>query len=305
MAVLLLRYPTLLTACFFLLSSLIGLVAFDQHTATTTDDYWSSPTNHGRCEETRGNEHRFLRERANALSNLVFMGVGLYCCGAATYDFRLFRLMTSLSCPSPVPPSPSTSTPSTPQPHSYRAIRGGLALQPLLSFAYGVSVFLGGYGSFLYHASAGSPLGGQMDIWSIFVMCNAVATLIFYTMATSITSAILPKSRFPPKLCNTILAFACIAFLVWLDNFSWNWHEHFWLGSWDAMYVRAKRSLSGPQSTLTSLCSLPRRYTLLIQFVGSITASAAFLVVCLYALNNKHRAVPFFPLGLVYAQPEP
>ncbi|GMI40405.1 hypothetical protein TeGR_g13540 [Tetraparma gracilis] len=203
------------------------------------------------------------------------MGVGLYCCGAAIYDFRLFRLMTSLSCPSPVPPSPSTSTPSTPQPHSYRAIRGGLALQPLLSFAYGVSVFLGGYGSFLYHASAGSPLGGQMDIWSIFVMCNAVATLIFYTMATSITSAILPKSRFPPKLCNTILAFACIAFLVWLDNFSWNWHEHFWLGSWDAMY------------------------TLLIQFVGSITASAAFLVVCLYALNNKHRAVPFFPLGLV------
>jgi hypothetical protein len=251
------------------LLSLAGLVIYDQATAGG-EPYWNTRTSHSRCEETRGNENNFLRERANALSNLVFMNVGVYCIACATYDARHIwlrrappRAITSAIASGDVAAEAPASHPGS--------IAGGIAQQPLLSVAYGVSIFLGGYGSFVYHASAGSPFGGQLDIWSIFVMCNAVVFLMVGFTFISLAARSLPNGA-GPKV-NTVASLLLVSFTVFADDYCWEWYEHFWQGSWDAMYA------------------------LLMKFLGGMVVIYLLLIFTLCVLKIKHRIWPFVVLS--------
>jgi hypothetical protein len=131
-------HPTVTFVIASTVLAVVGLCTFDQ--ATSNEPYWDNATSHARCEETRGKENHFLREPSNALSNLVFMCVGLYCAGCGFYDFRHFRKFTTMQAEGV---------------NDYTPVNGGIAMQPLLSFAFGCSVFLGGVGSFYYHVSFG------------------------------------------------------------------------------------------------------------------------------------------------------
>ena len=244
---LLTSYPLVLANLAITLTTLLGFVIFDRTCYSNTTDYWPNPSGFGRCEDTLGHDHHFLREKCNALSSLVFGHVGVYCILAGLYDFRRFRTRGSL--------------------HSGAA--GGLAVRPLLSLSYGVGVCLAGYGAFLYHASAGSPLGEHEDIWSIFVICNGVVMVIFYTFAS------LAMRRLGTNT-NQALAAACVAGCAYANYYCYDWYDHFWLvvGSWDEMY------------------------SLFMMFMGGVTGSFLLLIPTLYALGAKHRVLPFVPLAV-------
>ena len=102
---------------------------------------------------------------------------------------------------------------------------GGLVLHPVLSVAYGLSLHFVGGGSFVYHASAGLALGGQMDMYGIYVLSYAVLVLLtYYSLA-----ALAVKTDGQDKLAAAAScgAWICICVVSW-----YGWDTFMWPGSW-------------------------------------------------------------------------
>jgi len=114
-------YPTFIGSLVIILATLVGIISFNHITVNRDYPYWDNETSYGRCEQTLGNENNFLREPANALSNLVFMWVGVYAILTGLYDFRHFRNLETLESGG----------------NNKTKLNGGFGLTPLLSVAYG------------------------------------------------------------------------------------------------------------------------------------------------------------------------
>ncbi|GMH93446.1 hypothetical protein TrVE_jg488 [Triparma verrucosa] len=245
---LLLAYPSLSFVLFCAVAIVGGAFIVDEVSKQSDDWYWDNDPNEGRCEETEGNEANFLREPANAVSNTVFITVGIYAFMASIYDLRHFR---------------KRSMPLLPKSEDEN---GGMVHHPLVSLAFGVSLFFGGYGSFYYHACSGCSEGGQLDIWSIFVMCIAVAfLLVIWSYGQLVLSG---RPSWGKNLWSVVIV-ATWGGLCWYCK---DWRDPpLWQGSWEAMY-RA-----------------------MLIFLGGTAAAAFILLFILIVLGVKTQALVFVP----------
>lgn len=247
------KYTTLIIVTCFSFFSIISIYIFNIY---FTSNIWYNETSYNRCEPSLGNEDNLLREPINSLSSLSFAFIGIYIIGCAIYDYRYFAEIKSMG-----------------RPNSLR-LNGGICLQPILSFTFGISLIIGAMGSFWYHASAGSPLGGHFDIWAIFVMCNAIIFLIILYLYLTILF-----NKYPKKI-NNYISIGCTFLCTCSNIICWEWHKHFWLGSWDKMYV------------------------MLIHFISIVLFMFLSLVCIIYYLKIKQRIYPFIwtaVISLIFA----
>ena len=213
-------YPSLSFLALSTVVILSTIFIIDEVSKTSSEWYWDNNPNEGRCEETDGNEANFLREPANAVSNVVFMLVGLYAFLCSIYDFRHFRSRSF-----PLVPPGIEGAESEP--------KGGISDSPILSIAFAFSMVFGGYGSFYYHACSGCSRGGQLDIWSVFVLCNAVAFLLI--VFTYLGLAVrLAGGGVTGRLACKIFCLVAWAWTSWITQY---WRDPpIWQGSWQKMY---------------------------------------------------------------------
>jgi len=200
------RYPSLLVLAIVALMTTVALIVADY---VTRDTVWSSITNHVRCEETVGREHRLLREPANAMSNIVDAVVSMYILLCALYDWRWVRSVSA---------------------------QFGLSFNPMLSVVYSVAVFFLSFGSFWYHACAGCSLGGYLDILSVFIMPWTIVCLAAYILASILFHRV-------PELQDPSWRDRCypwITIVIWAAGSCGctQWGEMFDLlgSSWQTMY---------------------------------------------------------------------
>jgi hypothetical protein len=221
-------YPSLIFVALCAVTIVGGAFIIDEISKSTREWYWPNDPNSSRCEETDGNEANFLREPANAVSNAVFMLVGIYAFLCGIYDFRHFRGKPTFPL---VPLRERQVNPSN--------AKGGLVNYPLVSVAFGVSMFFGGYGSFYYHACSGCAKGGQLDIWSIFVMVAAVAVLLnVFSIGNFLSGVLCSNSAFSGRNLGGKL-WTVLCFCSWgaICLYCENWREPpIWQGSWEKMY---------------------------------------------------------------------
>ena len=107
-------------------------------------------------------------------------------------------------------------------------------------------------------------------------MCNAlVVLLLVYTFTTVLTNKLLRniEGRWPNQLFSVVL----VGFLIYIDLYCWDWHEHFWLGSWDEMY------------------------SLLLKFIGGVIIMFLVMIAFLCAVRVRHgwKVIPFAVISLV------
>ncbi|GMH66351.1 hypothetical protein TL16_g04410 [Triparma laevis f. inornata] len=249
----LLAYPSLTFVIACGVAIVGGAFIVDEISKQTEEWYWSNNPNAGRCEETSGNEANFLREPANAVSNTVFILVGIYAFVACIYDLRHFR---KSGCSFPLLPKSDTEM-------------GGMVHSPLLSLAYAFSMSFGGYGSFYYHACSGCPSGGTLDIWSIFVMCIAVAVLlVIWTYGCLVLSG-------RKQVFKEIWSLTCVITWASLCWYCKDWQEPpIWQGTWEEMY------------------------RLLLIFLGGTAAMAFLLLALLIFLKVKTQWIVFVPASI-------
>ena len=190
------------------------------------------------AEETREQQANFLQEPANAVSNVVFMLVGVYAFLCAVYDFRHFRRR------------------SFPVLKAGGRQQGGLADSPVLSLAYAFSMAFGGYGSFIYHACSNCSEGGQLDIWSIFVLCGAVVWLLLVFSYLGLCCGTYMEGRRGRCAAQAI----CLALWSWTSWVTQDWNEPpIWQGSWQKMYRLMMISLGCVAGVSSCSCSSSSR----------------------------------------------
>jgi len=146
-----------------------------------------------RCEDAT--REKFLREPANAMSNLIFIFVGLYALFCVAWERQ--------------------QQGETQNDRKYEGVP--LFVQAL----FGISALFGGYGSFHYHACGGCDWGGFLDLYSIFVLVVSY-TLLGFTALLCVTNKISSNARvLSPK--NVSIG----VFLLWVLNFiaSGFWRE--------------------------------------------------------------------------------
>ncbi len=169
----------------FVISSVTVLYILDASIEAPWDTDFDDTYNGPRCEHVRPN--KFLRERANSMSNLVFCTAGVYMILAGVYDFR----QVDRNCV------------------SSGGYYGGLRSRFEWSIVLGLCTFFAGFGSFYYHASHGDKMGGQTDIASIYILLFACICSITFNTVSVIRAAYFPSSS--TKRSDQLLS---LAFLI-------------------------------------------------------------------------------------------
>jgi hypothetical protein len=145
---------------------------------------------------------------------------------------------------------------------------GGLVLHPSLQLSLSFSLYFIGYGSWLYHASSGSDLGGRLDLYGIFVICFGV----FWCVAFYGVLGVLSCNRGHD---NVNAAFCWIAWFVWCIVGWYGWDTFLWMGDWHSEYF------------------------LLIGFMCCMVGSFLFLVLLVWWFKVDSSFFPFVPLSLL------
>lgn len=164
-----------------------------------------------RCEHVRPD--KFLRERANAMSNLVFCAVGVYMILAGIHDFRN-GIHNCL-------------------PESFGGFYGSLRSRCEWSLVLGLACAFAGFGSFYFHASHGDRMGGKTDIASIYILVFACVCSITFNTVSIIKAAYFSSSLKSERF----ISYAFV--LVWLGALVplWYWKKLLFFGGWKTMKI--------------------------------------------------------------------
>jgi len=205
-----------------------------------------------RCETIR---HSFLRERANAMSNVVFVCVGNYMIAAAVYDFCSMKWIPNVK-------------------REYV----GLRRQPIWSLALGLTSIFAGVGSFAMHAAHGSGITGALDIASIyFLVWTCFMSIAFNTIS------LIMQSRGHTEGFIERISFALLCIWVCGTPVLWYWETTLWYGSWTIMKIVLVVGMSIVAAVGVS-GSLTARYTLKMPTheMPYLCTAAILLVVALF-----------------------
>lgn len=194
----------------FVVTSVTVLYIVDETIDSPWEKSLESDFSGFRCEHVRPNN--FLRERANAMSNLVFCAVGVYMMLAAVYDHqhdgeRNYSLTTGY----------------------YGSLRSRFEWSIILGLASGFA----GFGSFYFHASHGDPMGGKTDIASIYILVFACICAITNNTVSIIRAAYFSSEKKSDKLISLVFVILWIASLVPL----WHWRTLLFFGGWKTMKI--------------------------------------------------------------------
>ncbi len=167
------------------------------------EDPWKVGTRGGEagdCEKVR--EHKLLRERANAMSNAMYVSVGFYVFLTAIFDILNTETIKCTYLP------------------------GTFRNRPEWPILLGLTTMYEGIGSFALHASSGgSDIGRRLDFSGIYflvvlIMCNFV-----YTALSSILSFCLSRDRYTGNMDRVLSALFIVGFFS-VVPFMWDYEKY-------------------------------------------------------------------------------
>ena len=152
------------------------------------------------CERVR--DGQLLREPANAVSNVTFMAVGIYCWLTAIRDYLTNK-------------------------KGVNEIFWGIQAHPIWSFALGCTTLYIGIGSFMLHASGGRDDNGRrMDFSGIYTVAICLTCFVFYN-----TINIIYMVQYGPcRIFDARLSTFFVALFVCTLPACWYYDTVLWIG---------------------------------------------------------------------------
>ena len=153
-------------------------------------------------EKTKKISFNRLRERANAMSNAMYVSVGFYFLEAAIFDIRNTETIKCTYLP------------------------GTFRNRPEWTILLGLATMYEGIGSFALHASSGgSEIGRRLDFSGIYFIVMTFMCNFVYTALSSILSLCISRDRYSANVDRVLSILIMIGFFCMVP-FMWHYEKY-------------------------------------------------------------------------------